>query len=125
MSTKQITEILQRNLAGDGDFSDLMSRSTEYADAASIQSLFSPVSKKVLAYFTSRHRGDLIELVVQISGSQNSMSVIFTRPLLRIPQPSRIRQLALPVGCPQLDGDERESVGRIHVPDHGSDTRLF
>ncbi|CNF35960.1 Tc toxin subunit A [Yersinia kristensenii] len=33
---------LARNIAGDGDFSDLLSRSSDYADAASIQSLFSP-----------------------------------------------------------------------------------
>lgn len=37
-----LEEALQRNIGGDGDFSDLMERSREYADAASIQSLFSP-----------------------------------------------------------------------------------
>ncbi|AVI65868.1 toxin [Shewanella sp. WE21] len=37
-----LKEALLRNLGGDGDFSDLMARSTDYADAASIQSLFSP-----------------------------------------------------------------------------------
>lgn len=35
-------EALVRNIGGDGDFSDLIERSSEYADAASIQSLFSP-----------------------------------------------------------------------------------
>lgn len=38
----QLEEVLKRNIGGDGDFSELMERSSEYADAASIQSLFSP-----------------------------------------------------------------------------------
>jgi hypothetical protein len=33
---------LLRNIGGDGDFSELMERSSVYADAASVQSLFSP-----------------------------------------------------------------------------------
>nr|WP_237703617.1 Tc toxin subunit A [Erwinia sp. Ejp617] len=37
-----MNKTLVRNIGGDGDFSDLMARSSEYADAASIQSLFSP-----------------------------------------------------------------------------------
>lgn len=35
---------------------------------------------------TYRHRGDFIELVAQISWSQNSMPVFFTRSLLGISQ---------------------------------------
>ncbi|PTT50539.1 Tc toxin subunit A [Aeromonas sp. HMWF014] len=41
-SSQPLHETLKRNIAGDGDFSDLLSRSSDYADAASIQSLFSP-----------------------------------------------------------------------------------
>lgn len=41
-STTQLKDALLRNVGGDGDFSELMERSTEYADTASIQSLFSP-----------------------------------------------------------------------------------
>ncbi|WP_338925544.1 Tc toxin subunit A [Mycetohabitans endofungorum] len=37
-----LKEALVRNIGGDGDFSDLMERASAYADAASIQSLFSP-----------------------------------------------------------------------------------
>lgn len=38
----QLEDTLLRNIGDDGDFSELMVRSREYADAASIQSLFSP-----------------------------------------------------------------------------------
>lgn len=45
---------LMRDLGGDGDFSDLMARSAEYADAASIQSLFSPGRYAVALYKVAR-----------------------------------------------------------------------
>lgn len=41
-SATQLQDTLLRNIGGDGDFAELMERSNEYADAASIQSLFSP-----------------------------------------------------------------------------------
>ncbi|WP_118985897.1 insecticidal toxin complex protein TcaA [Photorhabdus sp. CRCIA-P01] len=37
-----LKDALVENIGGDGDFSDLMNRASQYADAASIQSLFSP-----------------------------------------------------------------------------------
>jgi hypothetical protein len=37
-----LKDALIRNIGGDGDFTDLMERASAYADAASIQSLFSP-----------------------------------------------------------------------------------
>ncbi|QXF35579.1 insecticidal toxin complex protein TcaA [Photorhabdus akhurstii] len=37
-----LQDALVENIGGDGDFSDLMNRASQYADAASIQSLFSP-----------------------------------------------------------------------------------
>ncbi|MCG1039595.1 MULTISPECIES: Tc toxin subunit A [Burkholderiaceae] len=37
-----LKDALIRNIGGDGDFSDLIERASAYADAASIQSLFSP-----------------------------------------------------------------------------------
>ncbi|VFS15016.1 Salmonella virulence plasmid 28.1kDa A protein [Enterobacter cancerogenus] len=45
-----LKDTLLRNIGGDGDFSDLMERSTDYADAASIQSLFSPGRYAVALY---------------------------------------------------------------------------
>lgn len=51
---QHINETLLRNLGGDGDFSDLMMRSTDYADAASIQSLFSPGRYAVSLYKVAR-----------------------------------------------------------------------
>lgn len=41
-SAAQLQDTLLRNIGGDGDFSELMERSSVYADAASVQSLFSP-----------------------------------------------------------------------------------
>ncbi|MTH48113.1 Tc toxin subunit A [Intestinirhabdus alba] len=50
-----LQETLLRNLGGDGDFSDLMARSADYADAASIQSLFSPGRYAVALYKVARN----------------------------------------------------------------------
>ncbi|MCT2385794.1 Tc toxin subunit A [Erwinia pyrifoliae] len=80
---------LVRNISGDGDFSDLMARSSEYADAASIQSLFSPgryvtalyaVAKKLYdetsALAIDKRRPDLHKLVLsEISMSQEVSSL--------------------------------------------------
>lgn len=41
-STSQLKDTLLRNIGTDGDFTEWLARSSEYADAASIQSLFSP-----------------------------------------------------------------------------------
>lgn len=41
-SAASLQTMLERNIADESDFSDLMARSSVYADAASIQSLFSP-----------------------------------------------------------------------------------
>ncbi|EOZ9390972.1 Tc toxin subunit A [Enterobacter cancerogenus] len=50
-----LKETLLRDLGGDGDFCDLMARGTEYADAASIQSLFSPGRYAVALYKVARN----------------------------------------------------------------------
>lgn len=54
-SSPLLKESLLRNLGGDGDFSDLLARSAEYADAASIQSLFSPGRYAVALYKVARN----------------------------------------------------------------------
>lgn len=50
-----LKETLLRDLGGDGDFSNLMARSTNYADAASIQSLFSPGRYAAALYKVARN----------------------------------------------------------------------
>ncbi|UWS29630.1 Tc toxin subunit A [Erwinia pyrifoliae] len=84
-----MNKTLVRNISGDGDFSDLMARSSEYADAASIQSLFSPgryvtalyaVAKKLYdetsALAIDKRRPDLHKLVLsEISMSQEVSSL--------------------------------------------------
>jgi hypothetical protein len=50
-----LKETLLRDLGGDGDFSDVMVRSAEYADAASIQSLFSPGRYAVALFKVARY----------------------------------------------------------------------
>ncbi|QHM72686.1 Tc toxin subunit A [Mixta intestinalis] len=54
-SSPLLKETLLRNLGGDGDFSDLLARSTEYTDAASIQSLFSPGRYAAALYKVARN----------------------------------------------------------------------
>jgi hypothetical protein len=48
--SEAVLDALQRNIGGDGDFSELMKRSSEYADAASVQSLFSPARYAAALY---------------------------------------------------------------------------
>jgi len=49
-----LQECLVRSLGGGGDFSDLMTRSSEYADVTSIQSLFSPGRYATALYKVAR-----------------------------------------------------------------------
>lgn len=68
-----LKEALLRNLGGDGDFSDLMARSTDYADAASIQSLFSP----------GRYAAALYKVAKALHGSESAFHIDNRRPDLQ------------------------------------------
>ncbi|ERT10895.1 hypothetical protein LGZ99_03180 [Photorhabdus temperata] len=51
-----LKDALVDNIGGDGDFSDLMKRTSQYTDAASIQSLSSPGRYATTEMFNVYHR---------------------------------------------------------------------
>ncbi|MDE9463154.1 Tc toxin subunit A [Xenorhabdus bovienii] len=72
-SSQPLHDALVRNIGGDGDFSDLMERSSEYADAASIQSLFSP----------GRYAGALYKVAKTLHVSTSDLHIDNRRPDLK------------------------------------------
>jgi hypothetical protein len=66
-------EVLTRDLGGDGDFADLMARSSEYVDAASIQSLFSP----------GRYATSLYAVTQKLHDSGSALAIDQRRPDLK------------------------------------------
>ncbi|HIH1547966.1 TPA: Tc toxin subunit A [Salmonella enterica] len=66
-------DALVRNIGGDGDLSDLMTRSSDYADAASIQSLFSP----------GRYAASLYAVAKQLHDDADALAIDTRRPDLK------------------------------------------